>query len=207
MALGTTRNNAQTALCQYFGHGFGIELHLFGVFFPRRLQRFFKCHRFGSNHVHQRAALQARENGGIDFFRQLLIVGQHDAAARAAQSFVGSRSGEMSVRNRVRIFAGSDQTGVVRHVDKQISTDFVGDFAETFEINFQGVGRSTGHNHFRLVFQCQALDFIIVDGFVVAQTIGHHFIQFAGNIHRSTMGKMAAMRQIHPQNRIARLQY
>ena len=63
MAFGAAGYNAQTAFDQLFGHRLGVGFYLFGVGFELGLQRFFKGHGFGGDHVHQRAALQAGENG------------------------------------------------------------------------------------------------------------------------------------------------
>lgn len=59
-----------------------------------------------------------------------------------------------------------NQSGVVRHVDKEVCADFIGDFAEFCPVDLQRVGRRTRHNHFGFVFESQAFHFGIIEHFV-----------------------------------------
>jgi hypothetical protein len=106
-------------------------------------QRFLEGHRLGRDHVHQRAALQAGEDGAVD---RLLVLGLHqdDAAARAAQALVGGGGDHVGKRHRVGVDAGGDQAGVVGHVDHEDGADFFGDVGEALEIDAQAVGRGAG---------------------------------------------------------------
>ena len=130
VAFSTAGNDAQTAFNQLFRHGGSIDFHLFCVLFELRLQRFFKRYGFGSDNVHQRTALQAWEDGGIQRFFVGIVTAQNHTAARAAQGFVGGGGYEVAEWHRVRIFAAGNQTRIVRHVDKEVCADFIGDFAE-----------------------------------------------------------------------------
>ena len=61
-------------------------------------QRLAERHRLGGDDVHQRAALQAREDRRVDLLGDRLVVGQDHAAARAAQRLVGGGGDDMGVR-------------------------------------------------------------------------------------------------------------
>ena len=77
----------------------------------------------GSDDVHQRAALEAGEDGRVDLFADLLIVGQHHAGARAAQGLVRGGGDHMGMWQRARMEPCGDQPCEMRHVDHQIGAD------------------------------------------------------------------------------------
>ena len=206
MAFSTAGNDAQAAFDQLFRHRCGIDFHLFRVLFELGLQRFFKRYGFGGDDVHQRAALQAWEDGGIQRFFVGIVTAQNHTAARTAQGFVGGGGDEVAEWYRVGIFATGNQAGVVRHIDKEICTHFIGDFAEFRPVDLQRVGRCAGHNHFGFVFKRQAFDFGIVENFIFIQTISNGIVEFAGNIDAGTVGQVAAVCQRHAQNGVARFQ-
>ena len=139
MAFGAAGDDAQAAFDQLFRHRRRVDFDLFGVFFKLRLQCFFECNGFGRNHVHQRAALQAGENGGIEGFLVRVVAAHNHTAARAAQGFVGGSGYKVGKRHGVRIFAARNQAGIVRHIDKQVRAHFIGDFAEFRPVDLQCV--------------------------------------------------------------------
>ena len=53
----------------------------------------------------------------------VLFLAHDDAAARTAQTFVRGGGDKLRVRDRARMLAAGDQTGNVRHVDKQKRAD------------------------------------------------------------------------------------
>ena len=81
-----------------------------------------KTNRFRGDDVHERAALDAGKNGGVDLLRELLLA-HDDAAARTAQTFVRRGGDEVRVRNRARMLAAGDEPGDVRHVDEKNRAD------------------------------------------------------------------------------------
>ena len=108
-------------------------------------------HGLGGDDVHQRAALLAGEDRAVDLLRELLVVGQDHPAARAAERLVDRGRGHVRVLDRVRVLAGGDQAGEVRHVDHQLRVDRVGDLAEGGEVELPRVGRPAGDDHLRPV--------------------------------------------------------
>ena len=84
-----------------------------------RPQRLGERDRLGGDHVHQRPALQAREDRRVELLGQRLVVAQDQAAARAAQRFVRGRGGDMGMRHRRGMHAAGDEPGEMRHVDHE----------------------------------------------------------------------------------------
>ncbi|MNZ69786.1 hypothetical protein D3C78_880990 [compost metagenome] len=158
--------------------------------------------------MHQRAALAAREHGGVEFLFQLFVgAGQDQAATWTAQGLVGGSGDHVGERNRVRVQAGSHQTGNVGHIDKEISADFVSDLTEAREIQGLGVSGEAGDDHFRLVFDRQALDFVVVDqAGVGVDAVLHRVVELAGEADLGTVGQVPAVGQAHAQYGIAGLQ-
>ncbi|MNM67033.1 hypothetical protein D3C81_785500 [compost metagenome] len=86
------------------------------------------------------------------------------------------------------------------HVDEQVGTDLVGDFAEAREVQNLRVGRETGHDHFRLVFNSQALDFVVVDQAVGVDTVLDSVVQFARGADVGAVGQVTTVGQAHAQD-------
>src|SRR5690606_30178459 len=131
VVVSTAGHHVDAALNEGFGHGLSVLNHLRLVGFVFRSHGFFEAHGFGSDDVHQRAALRFREDGEVELFVQLFVFfGQNQTAARTAQGFVSGGGDDVGVRHRAWVHASGDQTGHVGHVDEQVSAYFVGDFAE-----------------------------------------------------------------------------
>ena len=76
-------------------------------------------HRLAGDDVLQRPALLAREHGRVDPLGELLACDRIMPAAAAADRLVDRGRDDVGVRHRVRMQAGCDQPGEVRHVDHQ----------------------------------------------------------------------------------------
>jgi hypothetical protein len=114
------------------------------VFGELRLQRLVEGNSLGGNHVHQRPALQAGEDRGVDFLRHALVIRQDDAAARPAQGLVGGRGHDVRMRQRACVVAGGHEAGDMRHVHQQPGADRVGDGPEGGEVDHSAVGGGAG---------------------------------------------------------------
>src|SRR5205823_10769442 len=119
---GSTGDDAITVFGQTGGQGFRVNHYLSLVFAKLRLQCFMKTDRFRGDDVHKRAALHARKNRGADLLREFFFA-HHDAATWTAQTFVSRGGYELCVRNRARMLPSCDQTGYMRHVDKENRAD------------------------------------------------------------------------------------
>ena len=109
----------------------------------------------GGDDVHQRAALLAGEDRAVDVLGELLAA-EDDPAARAAEGLVDRRRDDVGVLDGVRVLAGGDQPGEVRHVHHQPGADRVGDLAERGEVELARVGGPAGDDHLRLVLRRRA---------------------------------------------------
>ena len=147
---------SKPARFQRLGQRLGVLDDVFGVDLERRPQRLAERDRLGGDHMHQRAALQAREHRRVDLLGELLVVGEDHAAARPAQRLVRGRGDDMRVRERARMRAAGDESGEMRHVDHQIGADLVGDLAEALEIDDARIGRAAGDDDLRLVLRASA---------------------------------------------------
>ncbi|MCY1435007.1 hypothetical protein D9M71_510860 [compost metagenome] len=94
----------------------------------------------------------------------------------------------------------------MRHVDKQIRPDLVGNLAEAREVQGLRIGRETGDDHLRLVLHRQALDLVVVDQAVGVDAVLHSVVQLAGRADLGPVGQVAAVGQAHAQEGVAGLQ-
>ena len=125
MRVGAAGDQVGAALLEAVGERLGVLDHRLGIGLEARLERLAERHRLGGDDVHQRAALEAREDRRVDLLGDRLVIGQHHAAARAAQRLVGGGGDDMGVAERRRMLARRDQPGEMGHVDKQIGADLV----------------------------------------------------------------------------------
>src|ERR1700759_5402612 len=82
--------------------------------------------------VLERAALLAREDGGVDSLGELLAAQDH-AAAGSADGLVDRGGDYVCIRHRVGVQARGDEPGEVGHVDDEVGADVVGDRSEALE--------------------------------------------------------------------------
>ena len=119
--------------------------------------------RLGGDHVLERPALLAGEDGGVDLFGELLLA-EDDPRARAAERLVGRRRDDVGAElERVGVQPGGDEAGEVRHVDHQQRPDLVGDLAEAREVELARVGRPAGEQQLRPALARDAGDLVHVD--------------------------------------------
>ncbi len=100
---------------------------------------------------------------------------------------------------------GRNEAGNMRDIDQEIGTDRFRNLLETWKIEYAGIRAGPHHNHAWAAFLSNLLYCIIVDGFGLAiNAIGEDPKENAGEIDLAPMRQMAALSQIHPENRIAR---
>ena len=98
------------------------------------LQRLAEGHGLGGDHMLQRAALQAGEDGGVELLAEVVIAAEDHAAARAAQRLVGGGGDHIGVFERIRMHAAGHEAGEMGHVHHQVGAHRVGDLAEALEV-------------------------------------------------------------------------
>ena len=106
------------------------------------------------------------------------------------------------------MLAAGDQAGDVRHVDEEKRADRIGDLAQPREIDDARIGGSAGGDHRRPNFFGLFLQSVVIDllGLLV-YAVMRDLIKFAGEICRMPMGEMAAMREVHGQDFVARFKH
>ena len=158
--------------------------------------------------MHQRATLSTRENGRVQFFVQLFVTAfrQDQAAARTRQGFVRGGGHNVSMRNRVRVNACGDKTRDVRHINKQVRANAVGNLTHFCPVNDAGISREAADDHLRFVSLSQLRHLFVVNFTGLIDAVRHDVVQFTGEVYRRTVSQVATLRQVHTQNGVARLQ-
>ena len=206
MIVCTARNQIESTLYQTLCQCLCIFYNVLAVFLEFRLHCFAEANSLTSNHVHQWPTLCARENSLVDFLCQFFIVAENQTATRATQRLVGCGGGNICIRNWRWMHACCNQTGNVCHVNHQICSNRLCNFCQLREINDSWICTCTCNNHLRLVFLCQSSYLVIINGFIIAQTIGNEVEILTGNIDRRTVCQMSAVCQTHAQYGITWLQ-
>ena len=153
--------------------------------------------------MHERATLNARENRRIKFFAQRLVIGQNQTAAGPAQGFMRCCGDRMSIWQRTGMRTAGNKAGNMCHIDQQIGTHTVSNFAETGKIDDARIGRTARNDEFRLMLFCQSLNLVKINAMVIAaHTILHGIKPFAGLVWSRTMGQVSAGGEAHAQDRI-----
>jgi hypothetical protein len=93
------------------------------------LQRFAEGDRLGGDHMHQRSALQARENGRVDLLGDASSL-DRIMPPRGPRSVLCVVVVPHGHRGTGRVNAAGHEAGEMRHVDHQDRADLVGDLAE-----------------------------------------------------------------------------
>ena len=222
MVVRTARNDFVAAFDEGFGHGLGILLHLRLVLLVFGCERFAESDGLGGDHVFERAALNAGEDGRVEQLRHLLddafgrgvapriveiLAHEDDASARAAQRLVRRRGDDMGVFHGVVQQAGGDQSGRVGHVDEQQRAHLVGDFAHTFVVPFARIGRGAADDELRTVFQRLAFHVFVVDrAGLLVELVPDGVEIHARHVDRRAVRQVSAVRKIEPHEGVARFE-
>ena len=206
MVVGAAGNQAQAAFHHALAHGSAVVYHVLDVGLELGLQRLTEGNGLGGDDVHERAALGTREHGAVDLLGNSLVVGEDEAAARAAKGLVAGGGYHVRIRHRAGMQARCDQARDMGHVDHQVCAHLVGDLAHALEIDDAGIGGSAAHDELRLHLEGNTLHLVVVDelGFGV-NAIGHDVVVLAREVHRGAMGKMAAVVERKAKDGIAQV--
>ena len=141
MIVRSAGKDFDAAVHQIPGKGLRVVDDVLRVDFELRFQSFAVADGLCCDDVHQRAALQTREDGLVDLVVHSKIVGGHDhAAARSAQCFVRGAGRHVGVRDRAHVTSGRYQAGDVRDVSQQERIYFIRDLPEFFKVDLTRVG-------------------------------------------------------------------
>ncbi len=207
VVVGAAGDDVEAVGAQRFRKRLSVFDDVLRVDLEVRPQRFRERHRLGGDHMHQRPALQAREDRRIQLLGDDLVVGQDQAAARTAQRLVGGGGGDVGIGHRRGMHAARDQTREVRHVDQEVRPDAVGDLAEPLEVPGPRIGRAAGDDQLRPDFLGLLRHGVHVDDLVLApHRVVHRLEPFAGHVDGRAVGEMATGREIEAHEGVAGLQ-
>ena len=119
---------------------------------------------------------------------------------------MGSGGHHMGVGHGRGVQPGGHQPCDMGHIHPQVGPHLVRDGPEPLEVNDPWIGGGPGDNHAGPALLGHPFQRVVVDasgGLVYA--IGYHLKIFAGEVHRASVGQMAAVVQIHAQHRVPRL--
>ena len=116
------------------------------------------------------------------------------------------RGHELAVRDRARVQARGDEAGDVGDVGHDEGARGVGGRPHRREVDGARVGRGADHDDLRLVLDREALQLLVVDPLVLlAHAVGHDLEVLAGEVQRVAVGEVAAVGEVHPEDRVAGL--
>ncbi len=207
MRVGATGDDIETALDQLISERLRVLDDLFLIAFEFGAECLAKCDRFACNHMHQRTALNAGEDGGVAFLCNRFIVRQDHTAPWATQCLVCCGGRDMRMREGRGVKTRCHKSGKVRHIDEQVGADTIRDLAHFCEVNDARNGRSTGDDHFGLMFGGKALDLVIIkQAILLAHAVLDRVEPFARLVWLGPVGQVAACIEGHAKDRITRLQ-
>jgi len=94
--------------------------------------------------------------------------------------------------------------GEVRHINVQDCTDFIGNFAEAFEVNLARDRRPTGDNHRGLVLDGQRLDLIVINQVrIFRHAVLNGVKPLARQVRPRAVGQVTTRGEVHTQHGIA----
>ena len=184
-----------------------ILYDLCAVLLERGLQCLAECHGLCRDDVHQGTSLNAGEHRLVDLRAELLIASKDEAAARTAQGLVRGRRHDIGVRDRARMLPCGNKSCDVRHIHQKDCTDRLCDCSDAFKVNRTCIRGSPCNDHLRLLLVRKPFECIVVDALrFLVHTVGDDLIVRAGDVDGTAVRQMSAVRQIHAENRITRLQ-
>ena len=207
MRVRAARYDAVAELRQLIRERCRILYDLCAVFLERGLERLTECNRLCRNDVHEGAALNAGEDRLVDLRAEFLIASEDDAAARAAQRLVGGRGNDICMRHGIRMLPCGNQPRDMRHIHHEERTDRLCNRPDALKINRTRIRRSARNNHFGLVLLRKCLERIVVNALrLTIHAVGNDLEVRARNVDGAAVRQMPAVRQIHAEDRVARLQ-
>ena len=117
------------------------------------------------------------------------------------------RGDEVGVRHRARVDLAGDQSGDVRHVDDHRRADAARDLGDAREVDDARVGARAHHDHLRLVLVREPRELVVVDPLVLfAHAVRNDGVELAREIQRVAVREVSAVREVHAEDRVARLE-
>ena len=175
----------------------GAELLRRGDLEARRLRR---------DHVLERAALQPREDGAVDRLG-VLLPAEDEARARPGERLVGRRGDDVAVLDRVRVEAGGDEPGEVRHVAPEERADLVGDATEHRRVDRAGIRRPAAEHDLRPVLERERAHLLLVhDARLAGDAVVDDRVQPPGEVDLQPVRQVAAVVEPEREHGVAGLE-
>ena len=153
------------------------------------------------------AALAAGEHGLVKLLAELGIAAEDQATSGAPQGLVGGGGHHVAMGHRVGVHARRHQASNVGHIGQQVSAHLIGDGSEGGEVDGAGVSRIAAHDQLRAVLQSQVADGGVIELLGVGvDAVVHGLEPLSAHVHRRTVGEVAAVAEVHAQDRVAGLQ-
>ena len=187
---------------QAVGQGCSVLHDLAGVLLEGGGEGFPEADRLGGNHMLQRAALGAGEDGRVDALGNVFVVGQDQAAPGPAQGLVGGGGHHVGVGHRILVHAAGHQARNMGHIHHEHGAVAVGDLAQLGP----GIGGSTGHQQFGTDLGHLLGQGVVVDEAVFVHAIRNKVVVLAAHVHRGTVGQMTALGQVHAHDGVAHIE-
>ena len=205
VVVGAAGDEADAALGERVGQGRGVAHDLVLILRELGLHGLPEADGLARDDVHERAALGAGEDGGVNLLGELLLA-EDDGAAGAAQGLVRGRRDHVGIGHGRGMGPAGDQAADVGHVHEHIGPDLVAYLADPGPVYDAGVGGGAGDYHLRLQLPGHAAHLVIVDelgGGVHA--VGAHVEVLAGDGRLGAVGEVAAAGEVHAHDDVAGL--
>ena len=200
MRIGAAGDQPETFLGQAIGQGAGGSDRSVGVVGEVRLHGFLQTDGFGRDAVLEGTSLHHGEDRLVDGLR-VLVPAQDHGPPGPPQRLVRREGHHVRVGHRTGVRTARDEADEVRRVDHEDGADLVGDRAERGEVDHSWVGRESGEDHLRSVFQRQVADPIHVDDFgVLVHFVAHEGEPLPREVDRRTVGEVPPVGQHHAQH-------
>ncbi len=204
------------------GHGLCVGDHLFAVVDVFGMQVFTEGNSLGGDHMLERTALGAGENGAVKYGAHHLhfalgcglspwvreVFAHHDhTAAWTAQGFVGGGGHDVAVGHRVVEQLRGDESCGMRNIGEQEGAYGISDGAEAGVIPVAGIGAGAADDELRFFGERDLLYLVHIDAAgLFLNGIKYRAIQFTGKIHGRAMREVAAMREVEAEEGVAGIQ-
>ena len=206
MVVGAAGHEAQTAVHHALPQRARVLHHVVDVLLVGGLHDLSERHGLAGDDVHERAALRAGEHGLVDALGDVLVIGQDEAAARAAQGLVAGGRHHVGMRNGAGMRACGHEAGDVGHVHHEVRIHLARDGGHALEVDDARIRARAAHDELGAHFLGDTLHLVVVDGLGLGvHAVAGEVVVAAAEVHRRAVREMAALGQAHAQHRVAQL--
>ncbi len=204
--VGAAGEDVQAALLQRLGEHISVAADLRLVLAEGVGRRDLEAGRLRRDGVHERSALDAREDGAVDRPR-VLLPAEDEAAARPGEGLVCRRGDEVAMLDRVRVQPGGHEAREVRHVAQQQRADLVRDLAEPVGLDGTRVRRAAADDQTRPGLLRQPQHLVVVDGHRLPRdAVADDRVEPAAEVDLQAVRQMTAVVEAEREDRVPGLE-